>query len=249
MDSDVIQPPDFAGQVLTGLIASNVGFAILDRRFRYRSINNALAVIHRVPVQDHFGESIRKMAGEVALTVEPALDAVFETGKVISSFEIVGSLPSRPGLGHWLDTCFPIRDARGRVKQAGVLVVEIGSPVQSKDVVERLSLSTKLVNQLLRQHGEHGILRADAHRIVDGIGKAANKARRSVQEHGSALSEREREVVRLLANGRSNKEIAATLDISVKTVESYRARVFLKLRLESFAGLVRYAIRAGIAEP
>src|ERR1700675_3263390 len=111
MDSDAIQPPDFAGQVLNGLISSSVGFAIFDRWFRYQSINNALAVIHGVPVQDHFGESIRKMAGEVALTVEPALDSVFETGKVISSFEIVGSLPSRPGLGHWLDTCFPIRDA------------------------------------------------------------------------------------------------------------------------------------------
>jgi hypothetical protein len=59
------------------------------------------------------------MAGEVALTVEPVLDSLFETGKLISSFKIVGSLPSRAGLGRWLDTCFPIRDARARVRQAG----------------------------------------------------------------------------------------------------------------------------------
>ena len=72
------------------------------------------------------------MAGEVAPTVEPVLDSVFETGKVISSFKIVGSPPSRPGLGRWLDTCFPIRDARGRVKQAGVLVVEIDSPLSEQ---------------------------------------------------------------------------------------------------------------------
>jgi hypothetical protein len=104
MDSDAIQPPDFAGQVLNGLIPSSVGFAIFDRWFRYESISNALAVIHGVPVQDHFGESIRKMAGEVALTV-PVLDAVFEAGKVISSFEIIGSLPCRPGLR---ETLYPL---------------------------------------------------------------------------------------------------------------------------------------------
>lgn len=59
------------------------------------------------------------------------------------------------------------------------------------------------------------------------------------------LSERECEVVRLLASGYSNKEVGAKLDISVKTVETYRARVAEKLGIKSRVDIVRYAVRQG----
>jgi DNA-binding NarL/FixJ family response regulator len=59
---------------------------------------------------------------------------------------------------------------------------------------------------------------------------------------------REIEVIRLLAQGQSNKEIGALLEISTRTVESYRARIMLKLDLHSTAALVRYAIRNKIVE-
>ena len=69
--------------------------------------------------------------------------------------------------------------------------------------------------------------------------------RRSTIAPSSALSEREREVVRYVAHGFSNKEIAAKLDVSVKTVETYRYRATEKLGLRSRADLVRYAIDQG----
>lgn len=59
------------------------------------------------------------------------------------------------------------------------------------------------------------------------------------------LSEREAEVVRLLAQGYSNKEIAGRLGLSVKTVETYKARSLEKLGLHSRADLVRYAVQRG----
>lgn len=59
------------------------------------------------------------------------------------------------------------------------------------------------------------------------------------------LSEREAEVVRRIAQGYSNKEIAAALGLSVKTVETYKARVAEKLGLRSRVDLVRYAARQG----
>jgi DNA-binding NarL/FixJ family response regulator len=62
------------------------------------------------------------------------------------------------------------------------------------------------------------------------------------------LSPREREIVRLLAEGKSNKENATTLGISIRTSETHRATVMRKLRVESLAGLVRYAVRNGIVE-
>jgi DNA-binding NarL/FixJ family response regulator len=60
------------------------------------------------------------------------------------------------------------------------------------------------------------------------------------------LTMREREIVRLLAEGKSNKEVAQALGISVRTGETHRAAVMRKLRLKSLADVVRYAIRNGI---
>ena len=63
------------------------------------------------------------------------------------------------------------------------------------------------------------------------------------------LSDREREIVQLLATGKSNKETAARLHISVKTVETHRAAIMRKLGLKSITELVRYAIRNKLIEP
>jgi two-component system, NarL family, response regulator NreC len=63
------------------------------------------------------------------------------------------------------------------------------------------------------------------------------------------LSEREREVLRLLALGHTNQEIASMLYISVRTAETHRAHIMQKLRLGSRAELVRYAMAAGLLAP
>ena len=65
---------------------------------------------------------------------------------------------------------------------------------------------------------------------------------------GEPLTAREREIVQLLAEGKSNKDLADYFSISVKTVETHRAAIMRKLRLESVTHLVRYAIRNGFIE-
>ena len=62
------------------------------------------------------------------------------------------------------------------------------------------------------------------------------------------LTSREREVLQLIAEGRANKEVAADLGISIKTVEKHRQSVMHKLNLHDTAGLTRYAISTGIIE-
>ena len=62
---------------------------------------------------------------------------------------------------------------------------------------------------------------------------------------GASLSEREAEVLRLIAQGYTNKEIGTRLFISVKTVETYKARSMEKLGLDSRADIVRYALAQG----
>jgi two-component system response regulator NreC len=73
-------------------------------------------------------------------------------------------------------------------------------------------------------------------RYLDGASGAGN-------DKNEGLTPREREIVQLLGEGKTNKEAGAVLGISIKTVESHRAAAMHKLRLDSFADLVRYAIR------
>lgn len=63
------------------------------------------------------------------------------------------------------------------------------------------------------------------------------------------LSPREQEVLRRVAEGISNHGIAGELRISVRTVEGHRARIMLKLKLNSLAELIKYALRKHVIEP
>jgi DNA-binding NarL/FixJ family response regulator len=65
----------------------------------------------------------------------------------------------------------------------------------------------------------------------------------------SVLTDREREVVQLLAEGKANKEIASILGISVKTVETHRAAIMRKTEINSIVELVHYAIRNNLVKP
>ena len=75
-----------------------------------------------------------------------------------------------------------------------------------------------------------------------------SEARLRDEEASDPLSEREREVLRLLALGHTNQEIAKLLYISVRTAESHRAHIMQKLRLGTRAELVRYALAHGLLE-
>ena len=70
-----------------------------------------------------------------------------------------------------------------------------------------------------------------------------------LERMGDRLTSREREIVQLLSEGKSSKEVASTLNISVKTAETHRANVMRKLDIHSVSELVRYAVRNQIIEP
>lgn len=85
-------------------------------------------------------------------------------------------------------------------------------------------------------------------RVTDAAAIAGAQAGGGSAEKSSRgrLTPREREVLQLLAEGKSNKEIATVLEISVKTAETHRANIMLKLNIHSIADLVRYAVRNNI---
>ena len=76
-----------------------------------------------------------------------------------------------------------------------------------------------------------------------------DRMRRGERVPETVLTEREDEVLKLIAEGSSSKEIARALTISVKTVERHRANILAKLGMRDRTQLTRYAIRAGLIEP
>jgi DNA-binding NarL/FixJ family response regulator len=81
--------------------------------------------------------------------------------------------------------------------------------------------------------------------VVDAIARPGDTAPSGV----SILTDREREVLQLIAEGLSSKEIASMLGVSLKTVDSHRSNLMEKLDIHKVSGLVRFAIRAGLVEP
>jgi two-component system response regulator NreC len=81
-----------------------------------------------------------------------------------------------------------------------------------------------------------------------GARMVAAEAEASARAEADPLSDREREVLRLLALGHTNQEIAKMLYISVRTAETHRAHIMRKLRLTTRAELVRYALAQGLLE-
>jgi DNA-binding NarL/FixJ family response regulator len=126
--------------------------------------------------------------------------------------------------------------------------------------------SEELVEKTLKSGARGYVLKSDAERdlitaleavldnrtfftpaVSEAVGKYAGrgKAEASIIQ---SLSPRERQIIQLLAEGKSNKEVAVRLGISVRTAENHRARIMRKLQLHSLSDLVRHAIRNKIIE-
>ena len=82
--------------------------------------------------------------------------------------------------------------------------------------------------------------------VIDGYLKETSPRPRVAEAPFALLTRRQVEVVRHLAQGKLNKEVARALNISVKTVEAHRAQIMRRLQIRSFSELVRYAVRQGL---
>jgi DNA-binding NarL/FixJ family response regulator len=101
--------------------------------------------------------------------------------------------------------------------------------------------------------GAHGyILKPDLPEALPKAVEAVLEGKRFLQQAeraGARATPREIEIIRLLAEGKTNKATAALLGITVRTVETHRSKIMLKLGLHSLADLIHYAIRQGLVAP
>jgi DNA-binding NarL/FixJ family response regulator len=126
--------------------------------------------------------------------------------------------------------------------------------------------SEQLVREVLNAGAQGYVLKSDAGKalvsaveaLLDGRPFFTSKVARivldgflrsqegTVNDASQALSPREREIVQLLAEGKSNKEVARALGITVKTAETHRGNIMRKMQFGSLSDLIRYAIRNNI---
>lgn len=107
---------------------------------------------------------------------------------------------------------------------------------------EELGLALRAV-----MSGETYLSPAISRQVVDGfLGRLARPEKGEAEPADAQLTPRQREILQLVAESRSSKEVAAMLSLSVKTVEAHRSQIMERLGIHDLAGLVRYAIRVGL---
>jgi DNA-binding NarL/FixJ family response regulator len=144
-------------------------------------------------------------------------------------------------------------EASRRIKELCSEVKVIALSADHDPVRLKRSLSAGNSGYLLKRAGAEDLVRAiravaDGGMYLDPHAAAAVLAPTpapSGEADGSVLSERESEVLRMIAEGYAMKEIAAQLDVSARTLETYRQRAMDKLGLRSRADIVRFAVKQG----
>jgi DNA-binding NarL/FixJ family response regulator len=200
-------------------------------------------------------EGIRRL-----LAAEPDITVVGEAADGEAAVELTENLRpdvvcmdiSMPGLSGVDAT----RRIKGRMPDVGVVVLtmhedeayfyELVKAGASGYVLKRAS-ARDLVDAVRAVAGGHTFLHpVVAKRLVSDHERSGS--RDDDRQRFDGLTDRERQVVRLIANGKTNREIAEILHISVKTVETHRTHIMEKLDLHDRAHLVRYAVRKGLID-
>lgn len=195
-----------------------IGVAVIDRSLRFKSVNRSLAEMNGLPQEAHLGKPLHKVVGTLIGQIGPSIEHVIRTGQPSPSIEISGQLPARPDANRWMEYYFPLRYSHGKVVETGALVFELGSLCGAAELIQGPT-------------------------TWEGYRKKGRTLPPGALQRSKLLSGREKQVLALLAAGKSTREVSAILAISLKTVETYRYRTMLKVQAKSLAHLVHYAIR------
>ncbi|MEZ5219515.1 MAG: SpoIIE family protein phosphatase [Ilumatobacteraceae bacterium] len=137
--SDVVRASLRSEALLAEVLArAPIGFALVDHELRFELVNETLAQINGVSVEDHLGRTIREVLPDVADAVEPLLRSVLDTGEPVTGMEIAGATPAQPGIERiWSANYY--RLALHDEVRAGLFVEEITQSVAGRRRAERLA--------------------------------------------------------------------------------------------------------------
>ncbi|MBX3732001.1 MAG: response regulator transcription factor [Verrucomicrobiae bacterium] len=201
-------------------------------------------------VDDH---AVVRNGFRMILTAQRDLEVVGEASNGRQAIELTSAL--NPNLVV-MDIAMPGLngiEATRQIVRGHPLIRVLALSMQKDAVYVRETLRAGAKGYLLKDSGEQEFLAA-VRAVAQGHGwlsPAVSDAviedyRRHVTDPVDLLSPREREVLQMIAESRTNKEIATALRLSVYTVEAHRGRIMEKLNLHSVAELVRFALRKGL---
>jgi DNA-binding NarL/FixJ family response regulator len=175
----------------------------------------------------------------------------------VSDLEVVGEAGDGEELLQLLNTATPqmvILDL-SMPKVRGIDAIQEIRMKHSDVKILVLTMHREYMHQAFSAGADGYLLKEDADRELFSAIEHIRKGRQYLSPHltgevlttflSEPLSSREKEILKLIADGKSNKEIAELLSVSVRTIESHRASILDKLSLKSTADIVKYAIRKG----
>jgi two-component system response regulator NreC len=202
-----------------------------------------------VLADDH---AVVRSALRLLLDAEPGFEVVAEAGDAEAAIRYVRghkpkvlildlNMPGRPSL-----------DAVPDIRAASPATEIVVLTMQNEPAFARRALQAGVRGYVLKEAADAELVQAVRSAAIGDTylqpTLGAKLAAGAAERDGDELSERERDVLRLIALGHTNAEIAERLYISIRTVESHRAHIQQKLRVSSRAELVRYALSHGLVE-
>jgi len=190
------------------------------------------------------------------LAQEPGMQVVAEAGDGREALRLAQE--TRPDVAA-LDLSMPLLNGLEAARQMaswewGPRSILLTVHAEDRYVLEALRAGVR--GYVLKKQAAADLVRA-IHEVVSGSvylspgvsGVVAEAIRSLAPPPEDSLTAREREVLQLVAEGKTTKEISAILGVSVKTADAHRTRLMQKLDIHDIAGLTRYAIRQGLIQP
>jgi two-component system, NarL family, response regulator NreC len=198
------------------------------------------------------------------MTIERSKEDITVVGEAADGMEVLKLAGTRPVDVYILDVTMPLmngletaRELRKRAPASRVIMlslhdsramVEEALDAGSRGYLTKETATRNVVDAICEVNaGRFYLSPSIAHFIVEK-GLKAKKHARKRGAAPAALTGQERRVLQLIAEGHSNKEIAAMLDLSTNTIHAHRNNIMAKLDIHKQTDLVRYAIKAGIAK-
>ena len=194
--------------------------------------------------------------GVKALLEREGFIVVGEAGNGYDALEMAGALQPDVAV---LDLDMPIMNGTATAREIQnhwpkIKSIILGMQTESRSILEGLRAGAK--GYVTKTNAAADLTRAIREAAHGGMYLSPEIAEAVIRAYhnktdipAEPLSARERQVLQLIVEGNSTREVASVLGISIKTGETYRTRIMEKLNLHMTADLVRYAIRRGMVEP
>jgi PAS domain S-box-containing protein len=199
----IVLSPELSAAMLDALVQSApVGVAFLDRELRFVKINEALARLNGVAVEDHIGRTVADVLPDVADVVVPMFRRVLETGEPVLDWELSGETPAAPGQQRsWHETVYPVTNASGEVTGVGAIVVEVTERKLADQALREAQTRRGVIAHLATaQEEERKRIASDIHDdVLQGISSVVIKLEQIEGSHpaaGAELTEAREEITK-----------------------------------------------------